>query len=188
MKTSSTKIQILDAAQDIIQLRGYNGFSFADISEVVNIRKASIHHHFPNKSDLGAAVIRRYREVFNELLEEADSKGSTGIDKIHNYVKLYEEVLAQNKLCLCGILGTDAIKLPKPMKKEAQKFLDDNIMWLSHIIKSNFKLITDKNINNLAWHIISSLQGGILLARMYQQKNIFLSVWNELKLRLKSLD
>jgi TetR/AcrR family transcriptional repressor of nem operon len=63
MRLSTTKIEILDAAQNIIQLRGYNGFSFANISQTVGISKASIHHHFPSKAALGLllfAAIERY--------------------------------------------------------------------------------------------------------------------------------
>jgi TetR/AcrR family transcriptional repressor of nem operon len=64
MQTSSKKIEILDVAQEAIQKRGYNAFSYADLAEAVGIRKASIHHYFPSKADLGLAVIRRYRESF----------------------------------------------------------------------------------------------------------------------------
>lgn len=187
MKLSLKRNQILDAAQEIIQLRGYNGFSFADISKIVGIRKASIHHHFPSKAALGVAVIRRYREEFNELLTDSDRRGLTGIDKIHNYAKLYEIVLSENKLCLCGMLSSDIDTLPKAMKKEIQKFFDDNLNWLFSIIRENFKLITDKASNDLAYHIISSLQGAVLLARAQNQFEIFSSIWRELKIRLSLL-
>lgn len=50
MKEVDTKTQILDVAQDLIQRLGVNGMSYQDISEVVGIRKASIHTHFPKKT------------------------------------------------------------------------------------------------------------------------------------------
>ena len=187
MTSSSKKTEILDAAQDIIQLRGYNGFSFADISQAVGIRKASIHHHFPSKAALGVAVIRRYREFFHELLKESDRKGTTGIDKIHHYAKLYEEVLLQKKLCLCGMLASDIETLPKILKKEIRGFFDDNVTWLSAVLKKNFKSISDKAQNEIAWHIISTLQGGVILARMQDQVEIFSSIWKELNFYLKKL-
>lgn len=45
--TAGTAQQILDTAQPTVQSRGYNGFSDADISAAVGIRKASIHLPFP---------------------------------------------------------------------------------------------------------------------------------------------
>lgn len=188
MKTPTTKNDILDAAQDIIQLRGYNGFSFADIAQTVGIRKASIHHHFPSKAALGVAVIRRYREVFNECLDEANVKGHTWIEKIHSYVKLYENVLLQNKLCLCGMLASDIETLPKPLKKELRGFFDDNVLWLANVIKAQFKSMPEERLQEIAWYIISSMQGGVMLARMQKQVAIFSSIWKVLNLYLKNLN
>ena len=54
---------ILDAAQVLVQEVGFNGFSYAHIAEKVGIRTASIHYHFPNKEDLGEALITRYTEI-----------------------------------------------------------------------------------------------------------------------------
>lgn len=188
MILSTTKIEILDAAQNIIQLRGYNGFSFADISQTVGIRKASIHHHFSSKAALGLAVIRHYREIFDNFLDEANLKGSTWIDKIHNYAKLYEDTLLQNKLCLCGMLASDIETLPKVLKKELRAFFNDNVIWLSNVIKVQFKSMPDKQLHKIAWHIISSLQGGIMLARMQGQMEIFSSIWDTLRSYLKNLE
>ncbi len=39
-----------------------NGFSYADIAEVVGIRKPSIHHHFPSKADLVRALVAGYQD------------------------------------------------------------------------------------------------------------------------------
>ncbi len=39
---------------------GYNGFSYADIAEVVGIRKTSIHHHFPTLPEWHGASIPLY--------------------------------------------------------------------------------------------------------------------------------
>jgi len=43
----NTAERILDTAQALAQVRGYNGFSYADISAELAITKPSIHHHFP---------------------------------------------------------------------------------------------------------------------------------------------
>jgi len=50
---SDTAERILDIAQDLIQRRGFNAFSYHDIAAPMGIRKASIHYHFPSKADLG---------------------------------------------------------------------------------------------------------------------------------------
>lgn len=55
---TSTSDKILEIAQSLIARGGYNGFSYADISAVIGIRKASIYHHFPTKAELVAVSAR----------------------------------------------------------------------------------------------------------------------------------
>ena len=55
-----TRTALLDAAENVVRMRGYDGFSYADLAGAVGIRKASIHHHFPAKQDLATAIVARY--------------------------------------------------------------------------------------------------------------------------------
>jgi TetR/AcrR family transcriptional repressor of nem operon len=50
-KASTTSDAILACARALIASGGYNGFSYADIADVVGIRKASI-HLYPVLEDL----------------------------------------------------------------------------------------------------------------------------------------
>ena len=61
---TATRDRILDATQRLIQAQGFSGFSYADVAELIGIRKASIHHHFATKGDLAFALMVRYRERF----------------------------------------------------------------------------------------------------------------------------
>ena len=69
---TTTADRILDSAQTLVQVRGYNGFSYADISAELSITKPSIHHHFPTKAALAEALIARYRERFAVARKEVD--------------------------------------------------------------------------------------------------------------------
>ena len=46
---------MLDAAERLVQVRGFNGFSYADIAAELQITEASLHYHFATKADLGGA-------------------------------------------------------------------------------------------------------------------------------------
>ena len=50
---TDTASEILDVAERLVQVRGFNGFSYADIAEALEVTKASLHYHFPTKGDLG---------------------------------------------------------------------------------------------------------------------------------------
>ena len=61
---SDTNSRILDVAERLVQLRGFNGFSYADVASELEITKASLHYHYPGKADLGKALIERYASRF----------------------------------------------------------------------------------------------------------------------------
>ncbi len=57
---TKTATRILDVAERLVQTRGFNGFSYADIAAELHITKASLHYHFASKAELGEALILRY--------------------------------------------------------------------------------------------------------------------------------
>ena len=50
---SQRQSEILMLAGEMIQTKGYDSFSYNDLSLRLGIRKASIHHHIPKKQELG---------------------------------------------------------------------------------------------------------------------------------------
>jgi len=63
-----TRTAILDVAERLVQSRGFNGFSYADVAAELGITKAALHYHFRGKAELGESLISRYAERFGEVL------------------------------------------------------------------------------------------------------------------------
>ena len=127
----TTATRILDVAERLAQTSGFNGFSYADIAAELGITKASLHHHFATKAELGRALIVRYSEAFSTALEAVDRKGGDPVAKLQRYVKLYEDVLRGERLCLCGMLAAEYRTLPEALQKEIRRFFDINETWLA---------------------------------------------------------
>ncbi len=92
-----TATRILDVAERLVQTSGFNGFSYADISAELGITKASLHHHFATKAELGRALIERYSEAFSAALKVVDQRGGDAAAKLERYVKLYQEVFRKDR-------------------------------------------------------------------------------------------
>ena len=71
-KESHTSERILDIAERLVQTRGFNNFSYADIASELGITTASLHYHFPGKAELGQALITRYAERFSQALDQIE--------------------------------------------------------------------------------------------------------------------
>ena len=63
MSDRDTRMEIIDLAERLVRVRGYNGFSYRDLAEQIGIKTASIHYHFPTKADLGEAMVENEREL-----------------------------------------------------------------------------------------------------------------------------
>ena len=167
---TNTATKILDAAQELIQTRGFSAMSFQHIAELVSIRKPSIIHHFPSKSALGVAVIQRYRESFAVQMRaiKADPD-KTAWDALEFYFMPYLEFAkTPDKACLCGVLAGEIFALPKEMQTEVEDFMASHHAWLEDVFKSGRKSgeFQFKGAPaNIARTFFSALQGALLVKR-----------------------
>src|SRR6195256_369264 len=104
--------RILDVAERLVQLRGFNGFSYADVAAELGVTKASLHYHFPGKAELGEALIRRYASRFIDALRQIDADTAGVQEKLAAYANLYADVLKEQRMCLCGMMAADYATLP----------------------------------------------------------------------------
>jgi TetR/AcrR family transcriptional regulator, transcriptional repressor for nem operon len=174
--SQDTAGRILDIAGQLLQTRGYNAFSYADIAQSLHITKASLHYHFPTKAELGKRLIERYKYAFLESLAEIDRSGAGVREKLKHYVGLYVDVLRDDRMCLCGMLAAECATLPKPMKTELKQFFDDNERWLVAVLeqgRSDKTLRFNGAPRDVARLLVGSLEGAMMLARSYDDVTRF---------------
>jgi TetR/AcrR family transcriptional repressor of nem operon len=165
-----TADRILDIAERLVQSRGFNGFSYADIATEMGITKASLHYHFPGKAELGQALISRYRERFSAALKRIDTDLPDSRTKLEAYTRLYADVLRGKRMCMCGILAAEYQTLPKPMRDSVVGFFDDNQRWLANLLSqgaTDRTLVFSGSPDDVAQSILSTLEGAMLVARPY---------------------
>ena len=162
--------RILDVAERLVQLRGFNGFSYADVAAELGITKASLHYHFPGKAELGEALVIRYASRFVEALRQIDSDCQDVPAKLAAYAELYAGVLKEERMCLCGMLAADYATLPPAMRGAVVRFFDENESWLEGVLEqgvSDGALRYQGAARDEAQLIISALEGAMLVARPY---------------------
>jgi TetR/AcrR family transcriptional repressor of nem operon len=167
---AGTAARILDAAERLVQLRGFNGFSYADVASELNITKASLHYHFPSKAELGEALIVRYGERFAAALATIDTAPTEAHAKLLAYADLYASVLEGHRMCLCGMLAAEYQTLPGAMQRAVIAFFEQNEAWLAHVLQQGKRrgdLRFTGSARELARAILSALEGALLTARPY---------------------
>ncbi|MDQ0899071.1 TetR/AcrR family transcriptional regulator [Paenibacillus sp. V4I7] len=162
---------ILDTAQSIVQDAGFNGFSYAHIAEKVGIRTASIHYHFPNKEDLGEALIARYHRHFISAIAQIDTETQNNLEKLRKFTLLYGGPVQDYCTCLGVMLSTDLATLSGKTREGLAQLFTANLEWLERVMEQgrreehlNFKGAADVQ----AHQFLASLQGAQLLARSFR--------------------
>ena len=165
---AGTAKRILDIGEELVQARGFNGFSYADIAAEVGISKPALHYHFPGKADLGLALITRYADRFTAALAGIDRTDTTPGGRLAEYARLYDQVLQQDKMCLCGMLAAEYQTLPVPMQAAVTGFFDANERWLEKVLedgRQDASLRFAGTARQTAQMVVACLEGAMLLAR-----------------------
>ena len=167
---------ILDVAERLAQTRGYNGFSYADIAIQLGVTKASLHYHFPSKAELGRALIERYHVHFGTALNAIDQRTKDPHEKLKRYVGLYNSVLSNERMCLCGMLAAEYATLPAPMQQGLTSFFDANERWLTTVLEDGLRAGAfqfREPANERARVVLGALEGAMLVARSYGSPHRF---------------
>jgi TetR/AcrR family transcriptional repressor of nem operon len=169
-RETDTASQILDVAERLVQVRGFNGFSYADVAAELGVSKPSLHYHFPGKAELGQALIERYARRFVEALDAIDQDVSGAPAKLDAYADIYANVLSDRRMCLCGMLAAEYNTLPEPMREAIIGFFDHSEAWLTAVLEQGREegsVSLTGSSGEAAQTIVSSLEGALLIARPY---------------------
>jgi TetR/AcrR family transcriptional repressor of nem operon len=168
---TNTSEAILDIAEMLIQTRGYSAISYQDIADRLSLRKASIHYHFPSKTDLGLAVVDRYSSRFEAALAAvAADKGLSAAVLFDCYTAPYLKFAASpDRICLCGALAGEIMALPQPMRERVKRNYTLQQNWLTGMVRrgvasGEFDIGTTPPAR-MARMILGALQGALLVKR-----------------------
>ncbi|MEO1600517.1 MAG: TetR/AcrR family transcriptional regulator [Pseudomonadota bacterium] len=169
--------EILDAAERLVRRAGYAGVSTRAVAEEVGIRAASLHHHFPTKSDLGEALTDRYTERFMEKLGPPEEARNAPAGPVSVYCDAFRESLRRDgALCLCGVLGAEMSGLPVGVAENARTFFARNLNWLTEALREPGAAPA----HSRAVHILSALEGAMMLTVAMEESSVIDAVCSEL--------
>jgi AcrR family transcriptional regulator len=185
----TTREAIIETADHLIRSKGFNAFSYKDISDKIGIKTASIHYHFPTKSDLCAATIKDHVEGFELLKTELNRKSP--LIKLKGFLALYSQIKSENKVCLVGSLATDLNTVDDNVRKELKDFAGLVLNWVTEILADGkaqkvFEFATSPRTKALM--VITNLLAIVQLSRLTTNEDFEIvkeTILQELKPRKK---
>lgn len=188
---TSTSDEIIRCARSLIIAGGYNGFSYADIAEVVGIRKASIHHHFPTKVDLVRTLLTQYQKEAEAGIAELERHHPEPADRLRAYTGYWAACIGDptSAFCVCALLASQIPVLPPEIVLEVRAHFRWLSTWLTSVLEEGAKqgsLVLSGAARSEAEGFMAAVHGAMLSARAYGDEKVFRVVTDPLIGRLVS--
>lgn len=177
----NTHDRIVDAAKALLVDGGYNGFSYADISGVVGIRKASIHHHFPTKEILAQTVIASHRDQAEKGLSQLAQASPSGFAALRSYAGIWAHCIADSSppFCVGAMLASEMPALPSDVAEEVQAFFYSLTEWVLEQMtrgQRDGSLALADPAETEASVFVATVYGAMLVARAQQAPGLFATI------------
>jgi AcrR family transcriptional regulator len=182
----STRETIITLGDQLIRDKGFNAFSFYDIAKQLKIKNASIHYHFPSKTDLGIAVLRNQQEGLRTLIESNSTKSSDV--KLNVFLSIYTRIKEEGKVCIVGSLATDLNSVDDKIASELKILAHDILSWVTEILDEGKrkKVFSFRETSRTkALLIITNMLAALQVSRLTDEKD-FHSIKNAIIKDLKA--
>ena len=172
LKNLDTRTEIIQIGDSLIRERGYNAFSFSDISKHLHIKNASVHYHFPTKTALGVAIIQEHIGRLEQLKNKTANKSP--LEKLKAFLSIYSTAKSENKVCIVGSMATDLYTVDPEIQDELKKLANNILKWITEILqegKSNgvFHFIINERTKALL--IITNMLASVQLTRLTNKQD-----------------
>lgn len=179
---SLTREKILELGENLLLTKGYNAFSYQDISKELGIKNAAVHYYFPAKENLVTSIVKNNILRFEEMVDNMNTRKFDEFSQLEAFIKIYTKSYRDKKICLFGSLGSDFQTLSETTQIELKKMLEKIINWLANILESGRKkglFAFTGNKFNKASILLSNLVAGLLISRI-NSKNDFKIIYTQI--------
>lgn len=133
----NTRDKIILLGDNLIRKRGYNAFSFSDISKELSIKNASIHYYFPTKTALVIAIIQKHLILLEKFKENVSDINP--IQKIIKFLSVYSITKSEGRISILGSLSNDYFTFTPEVQTELKILTNNTLNWLTETLKEGKK-------------------------------------------------
>ncbi len=173
---STSKEKVIDSAQKLFHLNGFQNTSIDDILKSTGVTKSNLYYHFKSKEELGLLILeKRIREYenkfFSDTLENNSISPEKRLKKYYKRVIAYHENLNCKNGCPFGNLALEMSNTNEKFRSRLSEFFNHWQKTIEKCLKEGIELkefrsdISPKIISQL---ILSHLEGAILMTKTHR--------------------
>ena len=173
-KAEQTKARIIEKSANLFNQRGYAAVSIADIMQATGLKKGGIYNHFQSKEELALAAFDYAVDLVTQRVWNAVKQEQNAIARLKALVKVHLDYIDNPPLPGgCPIMNSalewdDTNSL---LRDKTQKAMNSWRNLIIRIVEKGIKkgeIKPDLESDAIATIIISSLEGGIMMSKLYR--------------------
>ncbi|MDZ7964321.1 MAG: TetR/AcrR family transcriptional regulator [Nostoc sp. DedSLP03] len=191
-KGEETKIRILEQAAELFNQQGYAGSSMSDIMRVTGLQKGGIYNHFQSKDDLALQAFDFAIARIKQHTRFALRSKHHAVERLQAIIEVFSS-FAENPPIKggCPLLNTavESDDAHPALRQRAQQAMNSWLHLICRIIEKGIKkgeIRPEVSADEIATIIIATLEGGIMISKLYGDSIHIHRVINHLNQYLKT--
>lgn len=171
-----TREKLLALAEEAVLAKGFAGTSIEELISAAGITKSGFFYHFKDKGDLAKALLLRYLEHDQQVLDELFRRGDElNEDPLHGFLvglKLFAEMMANMTEAHPGCLAASFVYQDQLFNRDVRDLNAEGILRWRRRFRERFELIAQKypprddvDLDALADMAATLIEGALILSR-----------------------
>jgi TetR/AcrR family transcriptional repressor of nem operon len=182
-----TRQRIVLAAMHLFWEKGYGSTSVSDILKSADINSGSLYHYFPGKQDVLLAVLDGYKDGLWTLLLNPAWEGVTDpIERIFRLLDRYRRSIIETDCTYGCPIGSLALEIHEPDPVVREQLVNNFAGWVDAVEgclrEAGNRLPDTTHRRELAQFVLTTMEGGVMLARTYRDVAQFDACIRQLRL------
>jgi TetR/AcrR family transcriptional repressor of nem operon len=181
------KDELVKAAKKLMWERGYEAVSPRDVLEESGAGQGSLYHHFKGKMDLASVALGEVSTEMCELARETVGTDGSALDRVFRYLDVSRDGL---KGCRMGRFAAESSIAEASLRKPVERYfreLQEILAGALREAQAAGELAKRLDASELALMLITVVQGGFVVSRVYRDRNAINRATEMAKSLLKSL-
>jgi AcrR family transcriptional regulator len=170
-RATTTQVRILETARRLFHEQGYHATGVATILREADVHSGSLYHAFSSKEALLVAVLERYRDVLldERVMRPVEARERDPVERVFALLAYYRLGL-EASCCTMGCpIGNLALEV-SDSHPELRRLLQANFDAWSARVEGWLEAAADRlppdcNRRSLARFVLTTMEGGVMLAR-----------------------
>lgn len=170
---TDTRDRIVHTAMRLFAEKGYGSTSVADLLSAAEVNSGSLYYFFPGKQDVLTGVLDAYHEGIEPmLLAPAWRKIDDPIERVFALLASYRKRLKATDCSYACPIGSIALELHEPDPQVRERLSANFEAWIDAVDRcyaaAAARLPADVNTHALAVFTLTTMEGGVMLARTFR--------------------